>query len=47
MTTVGFGDLPRDPGIMRALVEANNGNIGVYAKVVKGGVLNAGDSLVL
>jgi uncharacterized protein YcbX len=47
MTTVGFGDLPRDPGIMRALVEANNGNIGVYAKVVKGGVLNVGDALVL
>tara|TARA_R110002124_G_scaffold57039_4_gene160228 strand:- start:2216 stop:3067 length:852 start_codon:yes stop_codon:yes gene_type:complete len=47
MTTVGFGDLPRDPGIMRALVEANNGNIGVYAKVVKRGVLNAGDTLVL
>lgn len=45
MTTYGFGDLPRDPGIMRALVEANGGNIGVYARVLKGGVLKVGDSL--
>lgn len=47
MTTVGFGDLPSDPGIMRALVEANKGNIGVYAKVVKGGVLQVADTLSL
>jgi hypothetical protein len=33
------------PGIMRSLVEANNGNIGVYANVVSGGMLNIGDSL--
>ncbi|MCB1856141.1 MAG: MOSC domain-containing protein [Halieaceae bacterium] len=43
MTTHGFGNLPKDPGIMRALVEANNGNIGVYARVVKAGRLHVGD----
>lgn len=45
MITHGFGDLPKDPGVMRALVEANSGNIGVYARVVKGGVLKIGDPL--
>lgn len=45
MTTHGFGNLPRDPGIMRALVGANQGNIGVYAKVVSGGNVRVGDTL--
>ena len=47
MTTHAFGEFPEDPDIMRALVEANNGNIGVYAKVVKGGQINVGDAVVL
>ena len=45
MTTHAFGEFPKDPDIMRALVEANNGNIGVYAKVVKGGLINVGDTM--
>ncbi len=45
MITHSFADLPQDPGIMRSLVKANNGNIGVYANVVSGGMLNVGDSL--
>ncbi len=45
MVTHGFGELPRDTGIMRSLVEANSGNIGVYAKVVHAGTIAIGDVL--
>lgn len=42
MTTHGFGDVPRDPRIMRTLVAHNVGNLGVYARVAKGGTLHSG-----
>ena len=32
---------------MRALVEANNGNLGVYATVVQPGQIKVGDTLEL
>ncbi|MFK7974703.1 MAG: MOSC domain-containing protein [Halioglobus sp.] len=45
MTTHGFSSLPKDTAVMRALVEANDGCLGVYTKIVDIGTLNVGDTL--
>ena len=42
MTTHGFDDLPKDPAIMRVLVSAASGNLGVYASVAAQGTLEVG-----
>ena len=47
MTTLPQGELPRDPGILRATVEHNRGNVGVYAAVVRGGTIRCGDRVRL
>ncbi|HEX7230587.1 MAG TPA: MOSC N-terminal beta barrel domain-containing protein [Candidatus Binatia bacterium] len=47
MTTLSQGDLPRDNGILRAAVQQNRGNVGVYAAVVKGGTIRSGDPVRL
>lgn len=47
MTTHGFNDLPKDPGVMRAIVQNNDGNAGVYASIVEPGEIKAGDTLEL
>ena len=47
MTTHGFADLPRDPGVMRALVQATDGHLGVYAGVESAGRVRRGDLLTL
>jgi uncharacterized protein YcbX len=47
MTTHGFADLPRDPGVMRSLVRATQGHLGVYAAVESPGRVKRGDLLTL
>jgi uncharacterized protein YcbX len=47
MTTLPQSDLPHDPGILRAAVQHNGGNIGVYATVLHGGTARRGDSVRL
>ncbi len=43
MTTLAQGDLPKDIGILRTAVEANQANVGVYASVTRGGVIRRSD----
>lgn len=47
MTTHGFDDVPRDPKVMRALVQVNDGDLGVYATVARPGRISAGDDVIL
>jgi uncharacterized protein YcbX len=47
MTTLPQGDLPKDPEILRAIVQQNQGNFGVYASVVQGGRVRRGDPIAL
>jgi len=47
MTTLPQGDLPKDPGVLRAAVKENGGNVGVYATVVRGGRIRRGDAIGL
>jgi uncharacterized protein YcbX len=44
MTTLAQGDLPKDPGILRASAQNNSANVGVYAAVEQGGLVTRGDS---
>lgn len=47
MTTHGFDDLAKDPGIMRTLVRSHDGHLGVYANIIEPGTIAAGDSVVV
>lgn len=47
MTTLPQGDLPKDPGILRTALQLNQGHVGVYATVVRGGTIRDGDQVSL
>jgi uncharacterized protein len=47
MTTLAQGDLPSDPGILRTAAQHNRVNVGVYAAVVRGGMVHRGDPISL
>src|SRR5262245_32887745 len=47
MTTLPQGDLPEDPGILRALVQHSQAKVGVYASVARGGAIRRGDRVML
>lgn len=45
MTTLAQGDLPKDSGILRTVVQHAQGHVGMYAEVVQGGTIRRGDRL--
>jgi MOSC domain-containing protein YiiM len=47
MTTVSQGDPPKDPDVLRTVVQRNAGNIGVLASVLRGGRIRRGDAVVV
>ena len=47
MTTLDQGDLPKDSAILRTAVQHNQGHVGVYAAVVRGGTVRRGDRVRL
>ena len=47
MTTLAQGDLPKESEILRTAVQHNQGHVGVYATVVRGGTIRRGDRLTL
>ncbi len=47
MTTLPQGDLPKDVGILRAAAQHNQANVGVYATVLRGGMVRRGDPVRL
>lgn len=46
-STLAQEELPRDPSILRAIVRGHQGCLGVYGSVVSGGLVRAGDPVVL
>jgi uncharacterized protein YcbX len=47
ITTVSQGGLPKDPDVLRTIVQRNAGNVGVLASVLRGGRIRRGDSVVV
>ncbi len=47
MTTLSQGDLPKDPNVLRTVVQQNRGNVGVLASVHRGGRVRRGDGVTV
>jgi uncharacterized protein YcbX len=47
MTTLSQGDLPKDPNVLRTVVQQNQGNVGVLASVLRGGRVRRGDAVAV
>jgi uncharacterized protein len=47
MTTVSQGDLPKDPDVLRTIVQRNAGNVGVLASVLRVGRIRRGDAVIV
>jgi MOSC domain-containing protein len=45
MTTLAQGTLPKDAAVLRTAVKENEGNVGVYASVLRAGRVARGDSV--
>lgn len=45
MTTLAQSDLPADPGVLRTAARHNRAAVGVYASVVRGGLVRRGDGV--
>jgi uncharacterized protein len=43
MTTLAQGEIPKDNEILRTAVQHHQGQVGVYAAVVRGGTIRRGD----
>jgi uncharacterized protein len=43
MTTLSQDSLPKDPDVLRTVVQNNRGSVGVYATVARGGTVRRGD----
>ena len=47
MTTLPQGDLPQDGGILRTAAKQHGVNVGVYASVIRGGIIRRADQVRL
>jgi len=43
MTTLAQGEFPKDSDILRTAIQHHQGQVGVYAAVVRGGTIRCGD----